>query len=124
MNLLSPRAFSEPMKTLRFFSTVLATASGLLAVLGAPAALAAPGDLLPLAELNYGLPGAHFGTAAAAVGSDRFVVSAPNFNYTPHLGQTVTNCGIAYLYDLNTNLVNTISNPDPRKDDYFGWTLA
>jgi hypothetical protein len=112
------------MKTLRSFSTVLATAGGLLAVLGAPVALAAPGDLLPLAEINYGVPNAHFGSAVAAVGSDRFVVSAPNYNYTPHLGPTVTNCGIAYVYDLNTNLVNTISNPDPRKDDYFGWTLA
>ncbi len=112
------------MKRFPCFSSVLVAATFLLASLWSRPAQAAPGDLLPLRQVSLNVLNANFGESVAAVGTNRFAASAPYFKVAPPFQIPITNAGIAYLYDLNTNLVATLKNPDPRTDDYFGWTMA
>lgn len=55
----------------------------------------------------------------SSIGSNRIVVSA--YNYT---GGTIYSKGRVYVYDLNGNLLNTISNPNGNVNEYFGISVA
>jgi hypothetical protein len=84
---------------------------------------AAAGDLQPIRAVNNDRAGAQFGYGVGAVGTNRFVVGTPYADINTTNGM-MTNAGIAYLYDINTNRLNGISNPDPRKDDFFGQVVV
>jgi hypothetical protein len=60
-----------------------------------------------------------FGGAVAGVGPDRFVLGAP----AASIG-TATNGGIVYLYSTNGTLLRVIDNPNPRRGDLFGTSVA
>jgi len=60
----------------------------------------------------------NFGSAVAAVGSDRVLIGA----YRDDAG--AQDCGIAYLFDHSGKLLNTITNPAPQPYDSFGNALA
>jgi hypothetical protein len=60
-----------------------------------------------------------FGTSIAAVGKERFLVSAVNRDLS---GQG--NAGVAYLFNLNGDLLATINNPAPGAGDQFGWAMT
>jgi FG-GAP repeat len=60
----------------------------------------------------------NFGTAVAAVGSDRVLVSAIDYGGVKGTG------GAAYLFSTNGTLLTTITNPTPAAGDYFGWSVA
>jgi hypothetical protein len=62
--------------------------------------------------------GAYFGTALAAVGTDRVLISA-HYNTT---GAGVG--GAAYLFSTNGALLTTFTNPTPATYDYFGYSVA
>ena len=59
-----------------------------------------------------------FGSSLAAMGSDRFVVGDPGDGTDGHRS------GRAYLYDLERQLLTTITNPAPWEDDEFGRSAA
>ncbi|HMJ67064.1 MAG TPA: hypothetical protein VK615_17100, partial [Candidatus Binatia bacterium] len=60
-----------------------------------------------------------FGAGAAAVGSNRLLVGAPLVT-----SGSVTNAGVAYLFDTVTGARTTITNPAPQTGDWFGYTVA
>ncbi len=60
----------------------------------------------------------NFGTAVAALGNDRVLISAP-FD-----GTGVDNAGAAYLFRTNGTLLTTFTNPTPASFDFFGTALA
>ena len=62
--------------------------------------------------------GDNFGTAMAAVGSDRLLISAIDY------GGAKGNGGSAYLFSTNGTLLTTFTNPTPAAFDYFGWSVA
>jgi hypothetical protein len=59
-----------------------------------------------------------FGSALAAVGTDRVLIGAQS-------GDTaVTDAGAAYLFNLAGNLITTFTNPTPEATDAFGIRVA
>jgi len=60
----------------------------------------------------------NFGTALAAVGSDRLLISAIDY------GNAKGNGGSAYLFNTNGALVASFTNPTPASSDYFGWSVT
>ncbi|MEM7392792.1 MAG: hypothetical protein AAF492_10625, partial [Verrucomicrobiota bacterium] len=60
-----------------------------------------------------------FGTAVAGYGTDAFLVGAPRNPVGLHVS-----AGAVYLFDLNGNLLRSISNPDPATDDQFGAAIT
>lgn len=64
-------------------------------------------------------PNDSFGYAMASVGSDRFLVGAPNAHHP-----TETSSGAAYLYDYNGILLQTLYAPDPTRFDFFSAALS
>jgi hypothetical protein len=59
-----------------------------------------------------------FGSSLAAVGQAHVIIGGP-------LSDTgAANTGVAYLFDLNGNLVQTFTNPGPDLDDRFGGAVA
>ena len=61
--------------------------------------------------------GDQFGYAVASLGS-KIVVGAPN------AFSNGVQCGKVYLFDLQGKLLQTITDPDPHKQDLFGYSLA
>ncbi|HEY5909171.1 MAG TPA: hypothetical protein VJA21_01055 [Verrucomicrobiae bacterium] len=61
----------------------------------------------------------YFGSALAAVGTDRVLIGAPNHNTR---GAAVA--GVAYLFSTKGNLVNTFTNPSPTASAFFGSAVA
>lgn len=59
-----------------------------------------------------------FGTALAAVGNDRVLISAIDY------GTAKGNGGSAYLFDTNGTLLTSLTNPTPAASEYFGWSVA
>ena len=64
----------------------------------------------------------NFGTAVAAVGNDRVLISANDYG-------RLKNGGAAYLFNTNGTLLTTFTNPtppatDPATSDYFGQSVA
>jgi hypothetical protein len=59
-----------------------------------------------------------FGDSVAAVGTGRVVIGATD----AYIG--TTNTGEAYLFDLNGTLLETLANPDPDSNDFFGDAVA
>ncbi|MCL4786276.1 MAG: immunoglobulin domain-containing protein [Verrucomicrobia bacterium] len=59
-----------------------------------------------------------FGSAVAAVGSDRVLIGAPYDN------TGATDAGAAYLFSVNGTLLTTFTNPTPAADDQFGAAVA
>jgi hypothetical protein len=72
--------------------------------------------------------GDYFGRAVAGVGTDWFVVGAPESDVqTTSAGgktQTVQDAGRVFLFDHDGNLLRTITNPDPQLEGDFGFALA
>lgn len=62
--------------------------------------------------------GDNFGTAIAAVGNDRILISAIDYGAAKGTG------GAAYLFNTNGTLLTTFTNPTPASGDYFGWSVA
>lgn len=62
--------------------------------------------------------GVGFGSALASFGTNRVVIGAYGYSGTK------TNAGIAYLFDLDGNLLTTFNNPDPTKLKGFGISIA
>ncbi|HTY87081.1 MAG TPA: hypothetical protein VMB80_06420 [Candidatus Acidoferrum sp.] len=60
----------------------------------------------------------NFGTALAAVGNNRLLISAIDY------GNAKGNGGSAYLFDINGALLTSITNPTPAAYEYFGWSVA
>ena len=58
-----------------------------------------------------------FGTALAAVGNDRVVISSRH-------DTGATDAGEAYLFATNGVRVMTFTNPTPVLNDFFGWSVA
>src|SRR5512138_771506 len=92
----------ESMKT-NSSLRALNAATALLALLVTAHSLQAASDLQPLRSVNGFEPGMQFGNSVAAVGADRFAVSAPYADYSQRFLPTVTNAGFVQIYDLNTN---------------------
>jgi hypothetical protein len=62
-----------------------------------------------------------FGTSVAALGSDRILVGAPDYEYDPDIDQI----GIAYLFNTNGTRLATFENPNRGEDyDQFGFSIA
>lgn len=61
--------------------------------------------------------GDNFGTALAAVGTDRVLISAIDSG-------ALGNGGAAYLFSTNGTLLTTFPNPTPATSDNFGWSVA
>lgn len=59
-----------------------------------------------------------FGSAVAAVGTDKVIIGA----YQDDTG--ATNAGSAYLFSTNGALLRTFTNPTPANSDYFGYAVA
>ncbi len=59
-----------------------------------------------------------FGSAVAAVGTDKVLISA----YADDTG--ATNAGAAYLFSTNGTLLTTFTNPTPADSDWFGYALS
>ena len=60
--------------------------------------------------------GDHFGAAVAFVHPNMILVGAPGEN---------SSRGIAYLFNATTGaLLQTLQNPDPDYNDFFGWTVS
>jgi hypothetical protein len=59
-----------------------------------------------------------FGSAVAAVGSDRVLIGA----YSDNTG--AVNAGAAYLFSTNGTLLTTFTNPTPAASDFFGRSVA
>ena len=71
--------------------------------------------------INNPLPDAddHFGSSVAGVGNDKLLVGAPDDDAVK------TNSGSAYLFNAtNGQLLLTLNNPTPKKDDHFGDSVA
>ena len=100
----------------------LSRAVTILGALLAAGATEAANDLQPLRQISRTTAGDQFGYSVAAVGTNRFAVSAPYVD--PNFGGTVTNAGFVYIYDLNTNYVAMAVQTSPEKDAYFGTVLA
>lgn len=71
--------------------------------------------------------GARFGFSVAAFGSDRVLIGAPRDS------AAATNAGLAYLFDVNGNLLGSFTNPSPAyigtgveslDGDFFGVSVA
>ncbi|MBE0544785.1 MAG: hypothetical protein IH623_25895 [Verrucomicrobia bacterium] len=60
----------------------------------------------------------YFGWAVAAVGTDRVLIGA----YQDNTG--AFRAGVAYLFSTNGTLLNTITNPTPASQDFFGVSVA
>lgn len=60
----------------------------------------------------------YFGWAVAAVGTDRVLIGA----YQDGTG--AFQAGAAYLFSTNGTLLNTITNPTPASQDFFGLSVA
>jgi hypothetical protein len=60
----------------------------------------------------------YFGWSVAAVGSTRVLIGA----YQDGTGDF--QAGSAYLFSTNGALLNTITNPTPARQDWFGWSAA
>ncbi len=62
--------------------------------------------------------GDYFGYSVAITSDDHIVVGA-------HKDDTgATNAGSVYVFDTNGNLLQTINNPDPDSNDWFGYSVA
>jgi len=60
-------------------------------------------------------PGDYFGSAVAAVGTDKVLIGARGDD------TGASNAGAAYLFDANSGaFLHTLLNPDPDENDYFG----
>ncbi len=59
-----------------------------------------------------------FGSAFAAVGSDRVLISAPGDD------TGATDAGVMYLFSTNGTLLTTFTNPTPAINDHFGNSVA
>jgi hypothetical protein len=113
----------ETMKS-RFLRRAALASAVLLSALGAPHSSEAASDLQPLRSISGVEAGMQLGSSVAAVGTNRFAVSAPYADYNPRNLPAVTDAGFVRLYDLNTNYIAELSNPDPRSGDSFGLVLA
>ena len=60
----------------------------------------------------------YFGDAPACIGTNYYAVGVP---YDDVAG---VNDGAVYLFDMDGTLVNTITNPSPVDDDFFGCAVA
>jgi hypothetical protein len=101
----------------------LALAASLPTVFGA----APLGDLQPYWPLNSQVPGGRFGQSLAAFGTNRFIVGMPYRNTISNInGSTVTltNAGIAYMYNVTSNFQAQFVTPNARSGDLFGWSAA
>jgi hypothetical protein len=105
-----------------FVSRAATVVSALFAVFGGVNYSQAASDLQPLRAVNSTWPDIRFGNSLAAVGTNRFAIAAPYAD--PLYSSLVTNAGLVFLYDLNTNYLATLPQIDPRQNDYFGTTLA
>lgn len=76
------------------------------------------GTLLLRIAHPFPMGGSCFGSAVAALGTDRIIVGA----YLDDLG--ATNAGRAYLFDTSGTLLATLTNPTPRLQDEFGQCVA
>src|SRR5688572_25558979 len=118
---------SLPSGTKRISQTPCALLRGIcfaLILIGlTPFSSHAAGDLQPLRRVNHNLTDRRFGYAVADVGTNRFAVGLPLADITTTNG-VMTNSGIAYIYNLNTNLLAALSNPDARRDDMFGQVIV
>jgi len=63
--------------------------------------------------------GEWFGYSVAGVGSDRFLVGAPN-----DFVETNILIGAVHLFSANGTLLDTVVNPTPANRDRFGWSVA
>jgi hypothetical protein len=61
-----------------------------------------------------------FGSSVAAIGTDRILVGAVDYEYEPDIDQV----GIAYLFNTNGALLTTFENPNRDGYDQFGFSLA
>jgi hypothetical protein len=62
--------------------------------------------------------GDNFGTSVTAVGSDRVLISAIDYDGSKGTG------GAAYLFSTTGTLLTTFTKPTPATYDYFGWSVA
>lgn len=65
---------------------------------------------------------AQFGYAVAALGDDKVIVGANQFN--PGSGSTYMYCGRAYLFNASGTLLATLAHPSPGLGVYFGAAVA
>ena len=65
--------------------------------------------------------GDRFGAAAAVLGNDRLIISAPGYTSDPDIGNAV---GVVYLLNTNGNLLATLNNPVQQQYAEFGFSVA
>jgi hypothetical protein len=65
--------------------------------------------------------GDRFGSAAAVLGNDRLIISAPGYTSDPDIGNQV---GVVYLLNTNGNLLATLNNPVQQEYAEFGFSVA
>jgi hypothetical protein len=84
----------------------------------------AAGDLLPLRTVSSTDAGAELGYSISAIGTNRFAVGLPYLDSAARYGTNLIDVGYVLIYDLNTNLIAGMDNPDHRPGDMFGSVLA
>lgn len=65
--------------------------------------------------------GDRLGAAAAVLGNDRLIISAPGYTSDPDIGNAV---GVVYLLNTNGNLLATLNNPVEQQYAEFGFSVA